>query len=245
MHVHSSRWRWSVIQRYAKTAGVLLLLTIAAGFFGELYVPSKLVSREAATTAANITAHEVLFRFGFAAYLVEACCDIALALLFYVLLKPVSQFLALLSAFFGLVSTATFALTQLLYFVALPIQRGLQSFTPDQVASAAQMAVKLYGLGSGVFMVFYGIATLVRGYLMYRSTYFPRMVGGLLALAGLAFIVKSFTLVLAPAYASDFLLAPVFIATVILTGWLLIKGVDIAKWEEVTRDNRIQNALST
>src|SRR5436305_6410185 len=105
-----------MIQRYAKTAGVLLLVTIAAGYFGELYVPSKLVSREAATTAANITAHEVLFRFGFAAYLVEACCDIALALHFHALLMPVNKYLALLSAFFGLVSTATFALTQLLYF---------------------------------------------------------------------------------------------------------------------------------
>ena len=232
-----------MIQRYAKTAGVLLLLTIAAGFFGELYVPSKLVSHEAATTVANITAHELLFRSGFAAYLVEACCDIALALLFYVLLKPVNNHLALLSAFFGLVSTATFALTQLTYFGALPIQRHLQSFTPEQVASVAQMSVKLYGLGSGVFMVFYGIATLLRGYLMYRSTYLPRIVGGLLVLAGIAFIIKSFTLVLAPAYASDVLLAPVFVATVILTGWLLVKGVDVAKWEEVTRGNNVRNAV--
>jgi hypothetical protein len=230
-----------MIQRYAKTAGVLLLLTIAAGFFGELYVPSKLVSHEAATTVANITAHELLFRSGFAAYLVEACCDIALALLFYVLLKPVNNHLALLSAFFGLVSTATFALTQLTYFGALPIQRHLQSFTPEQVASVAQMSVKLYGLGSGVFMVFYGIATLLRGYLMYRSTYLPRIVGGLLVLAGIAFIIKSFTLVLAPAYASDVLLAPVFVATVILTGWLLVKGVDVAKWEAMARGNNVAN----
>jgi hypothetical protein len=228
-----------IVPYYAKATGILLLLTIVAGFFGELYVPSRLVSREAATTAANITAHELLFRCGFAAYLVEACSDIALALLFYVLLKPVNTFVALLSAFFGLVSTATFALTQLIYFSALPIQRNLQSFTPDQAATVAQLCVKLYGMGSGVFMVFYGIATLLRGYLMYRSTYLPRAVGGLLVLAGIAFIIKSFTLVLAPAYSSDFLLAPVFLATVTLTGWLLVKGVDVAKWEEMDRGNNV------
>src|SRR5690349_1159800 len=232
-----------MIQRYAKTAGMLLLLTIVAGFFGELYVPSRLLSREAATTAANITSHELLFRLGFAAYLVEACCDIALALLFFVLLKPVDKYLALLSAFFGLVSTATFALTQLMYFSALPIQRNLQSFTPDQAASLAQMSVKLYGIGSGVFMVFYGIATLLRGYLIYRSTYLPRVIGGLLVLAGIAFLIKSFTLVLAHAYASDFLLAPVFVATVTLTGWLLLRGVDVAKWQEMTRANNAWNTL--
>ena len=222
--------RMPEIQRYAKTAGVLLLLTIVAGFFGELYVPSQLVSHDAATTAANLTAHESLFRLGFAAYLVEACCDIALALSFYVLLKPVNKNLALLSAFFGVVSTATFALTQLVYFAALPLTRNLQTFTPDQVASVTQLCMKLYGLGSGVFMVFYGIATLLRGYLIYRSKYLPRAIGALFALAGVAFIVKSFTLVLAPSYASDFLLAPTFVATVALTGWLLVKGVDVAQW---------------
>ena len=233
-----------MIQRYARTAGILLLLTIVAGFFGELYVPSKLLSSRAATTAANVTAHELLFRFGFAAYLVEGCCDIALALLFYVLLKPVDRYLALLSAFFGLVSTATFALTQLVYFSALPLQRNLPSFTPDQISSLVQLSVKLYGLGSGVFMVFYGVATLLRGYLMYRSTYLPRVVGALLALAGVAFIIKSFALVLAPAYASDFLLAPVFLATVILTGWLLMRGVDVAKWEAMNRANNVSNISS-
>ena len=235
----SSNIEIEVVQRYAKTAGVLLLLTIIAGFFGELYVPSKLVSREATATVANITAHQLLFRLGFAAYLVEACCDIALALLFYVLLKPVDKHLALLSAFFGLVSTSTFALTELMYFSALPIQRSLQSFTPDQAAAVTQLFVKLYGIGSGVFMVFYGVATLLRGYMIYHSTYLPRILGALLALAGIAFIIKSVTLVLAPAYSSDFLLAPVFLATVTLTGWLLVRGVDVAKWEEIGRDKNV------
>lgn len=88
-------------------------------------------------------------------------------------------------------------------------------------------------------MVFYGIATLLRGYLMYRSTYLPRMVGGLLAFAGIAFIAKSLTLVVAPAYTSDFLLAPAFLATVVLTGWLLFKGVDVAKWEEMNASSKV------
>jgi hypothetical protein len=227
-----------MIQRYAKTAGILLLLTIVAGFFGELYVPSKLVSREAATTAANITAHELLFRSGFAAYLVEACCDIALSLIFYVLLKPVQKHLALLAAFFGLVSTALYGVAELFYFAALPILGGadyLKAFSPDQLNTLALLSLKLYALGGGLFMVTYGVAAVLRGYLIFQSGYLPRALGVLLALAGLGFISKNFTLVLAPAYASDVLLLPMFLTVVALTAWLLIRGVDIQKWEAMTR----------
>jgi hypothetical protein len=53
----------------------------------------------------------------------------------------------------------------------------------------------------------------------------------LLVVAGLGFITKNFTLVLAPAYASNALLLPVILAVVSLTVWLLARGVDVAKWE--------------
>ena len=53
-------------------------------------------------TAANIATHESLFRIGFASYLVEAICDVAPSLLFFVLLRPVQKDIALLAAFFGL-----------------------------------------------------------------------------------------------------------------------------------------------
>src|SRR5450755_3181797 len=76
------------IQTYARIAGILLLLSLIAGGFGEAYVPSKLiVPSDATATAQNIKAFESLFRMGFAAYLVEAMCDIALSLIFYVLLR--------------------------------------------------------------------------------------------------------------------------------------------------------------
>jgi Domain of unknown function (DUF4386) len=105
------------IQRYAKAAGVLAVLSFIVGGFGEAYVPSKLiVASDAAATVANLKSFELMFRLGFVAYLVEACCDIALALIFYVLLKPVHKYVSLLAAFFGLVGTATFAAAELFYY---------------------------------------------------------------------------------------------------------------------------------
>ena len=127
--------RHGSIQTWARIAGALFLLTIVAGGFGEFYVPSKLiVSGDAAATAKNIHAYDWLFRAGFASYLVEAVCDIALTLILYTLLRPVRKELSLLAAFFGLVSTALFAVAELFYFAASMILEGgdyLKTFSPD------------------------------------------------------------------------------------------------------------------
>lgn len=223
------------VQTYARIAGVLFLLSIVAGGFGEFYVPSKLlVSGDATATAKNINTFMSLFRLSFASYLVEAVCDIALAWILYVLLRPVRRDLALLAAFFGLVSTATFAVAELFYFAASFILGGadyLKTFSPDQLNSLAMLSLKFYRVGGGVFMVFYGVACILRGYLIFRSDYLPKVLGALLALAGLGFVTRNFLLVLAPAYASDILLLPMFLAGVSLTAWLLLKGVDVPKWE--------------
>lgn len=223
------------VQTYAKLAGVLFLLSILGGGFGEAYVPSRLiVSVDAAATAKNIADFGSLFRWGFAAYLLEAVCDIALALVFYVLLRPVQKNLALLAAFFGLVSTAVFGFAELFYFAASVILGGgeyLKTFTPAQLQTLALLSLKLYGYGGGIFMVFYGVASILRGYLIFRSGYLPRALGILLALAGLGFVAKNLALVLVPAYASDAFLLPMFLACISLTVWFLVKGVDVPKWE--------------
>jgi hypothetical protein len=222
-------------QTYARAAGVLFLLSMLAGGFGEFYVPSRLiVPTDAAATSRNIETSDTLFRLGFAGYLVEAVCDISLTLIFYVLLRPVRSDLALLAAFFGLVSTALFAVAELFYFAVPVILEGahsLKGFSPDQRDGLVLLSLKLYGYGGGIFMVFYGIACLLRGYLIFRSGFLPRVLGVLLALAGLGFVARNFLLVLAPAYASDALLLPMFLAGLALTVWLLVKGVDVPKWE--------------
>jgi hypothetical protein len=42
----------------------------------------------------------------------------------------------------------------------------------------------------------------------------------------------NFAVVLAPAYASGALVLPMMLATLSLALWLLVKGVDVPKWEE-------------
>jgi Domain of unknown function (DUF4386) len=212
----------------------MFLISFVAGAFGEFYVPSKLiVTGNAAATVSNILDHDILFRLGFAGYLLEALCDVGLALILYVLLKPVDRNLALLSAFFGLVSTALFAVCEMFFFCAPFLVKNpvfAQSFTREQLDALFYFLVRVYAAGAGLFMVFYGTASLIRGYLMYRSGYLPRFVGVLSALVGVAFVVKNFTLVLAPAYSSDLILIPAPITVLVLSVWFLTKGVDVVKW---------------
>ena len=225
----------AAMQRYVRIAGVLFILTLVFGYFGEAYAPGKfIVAGDAASTARNIMSSPTLYRVGFASYLIEALCDIALAWIFYVLLRAVNRDLALLSAFFGLVSTAVYAVAELFYFAALIILRNataLGAFSPDQLNALALLSLKISGNCGWIFLAFYGVPSVLRGYLIYRSGYFPKFLGVLLLIAGAGFIIKDFLVVLAPAYASDALLLPMFLAILCLMLWFFFKGVDAKGWE--------------
>ncbi len=221
-------------RRYARIAGVLLLVSLVAGGFGEFYVPSRLiVTGNAAATAANIKTFAFLFRLGFVGYLLEAMCDIALNLIFYILLRPVQKDLSLLAVFFGLIGTALFGVAELFYIAAPLILGGagyLQSFSPAQLDTLALLSLRLYGYGGVIFTAFYGVAWVLRGYLIFRSGYLPKLLGALAAVGGAGFVIRNFALVLAPGYAPGGLLLPMIAATLALTFWLLVKGVDPSRW---------------
>src|SRR5205085_991689 len=223
------------VQTYARIAGVLFLLTLVAGGFGEGYVPSKfIVSSDAAATVANIRASEFVFRLGFAGFLIESLCDVALAWIFYVLLRPVNKNVSLLAAFLGLISTAVFAVTELFCFMALHITghaEYLKSFSPDQLNTLALLSLKFYTVGGAILTAYYGLAWILRGYLMFYSGYLPKFLAVLMVVGGVGFFARNFLLILAPAYASDVLLMLMFPGGLLLTAWLLIKGVDLAKWQ--------------
>jgi hypothetical protein len=229
------------VKTYARAVGLFVLLSIFGGWFGEMYVPSVMMTGDAATTAAQLRLNDGLFRLGFAAYLAEAFSDIVLAWLFYVLLKPVHRELALLSAFFGLVSMTLFAMTKMLYFFAPTFLRGsgyLAAFSPDQLEAFASLFLSLYAGLSGLTMLFYGTAWIIRGFLTFKSGYLPRFLGVLMVAAGSGFVAKNLTQVLAPAYSWDLLLAPMFLNAVAVAVWMLVRGVERDRWARASGSAR-------
>jgi hypothetical protein len=221
-------------QTYAKLAGVLILISVIAGAIGEVYIPGKLiVASDAAATTQNIVGSMLEFRASFAMYLVEAVCDVSLTLVFYVLLTPVSRNIALLAAFFGLQATATFAVAEFFYFAPSLLMSGhgfLSTLPIDERNAFTMLSLSLYGYGASIFVVFYGIVWVLRGYLIFRSGFFPRILGALLVVGGLGFLIKNFILVLVPHYNSGIWLLPMAIAILALAFWCLVKGVDPKKW---------------
>ncbi len=217
------------LPRYARAAGIAMLLSIVFGAIGEAYVPGRIiVNGNAAATAANIVGHPMLFRLGFATYLVEGICDIALCVLFYVLLEPVNRKLALLSAFFGIASMVTFAVAESAYFASSLVVRdtsGMASFTIEQRNALALLSLRISATIAGLFLAMYGIATMIRGYLIMRSRYFPSVFGVLFIIGGAGFFLRTTTFILAPAYSSEIMLLPMAAAGIPFMLWLLIRGV--------------------
>ncbi len=220
----------ATVARYARLAGIAMLLSIAFGILGEMYLPGRIiVTGDAAATAANITANPQLFRLAFATYLVEAICDVALCVFFYVLLKPVDRNLALLSAFFGIASMVLYAVSQSSFYSASLVLRdtgGMAAFTAEQRSALALLCTRISGTVAGLFLCLYGIASMIRGYLIARSGYLPRLIGILLVIGGAGFFLRSATLLLAPSLSSAVLLMPMALAGIPLTGWLLVRPLE-------------------
>jgi hypothetical protein len=222
------------IQSYARLAGVLGLISVVAGAFGEAYVPGLMfVAGDAPATAQRILGSEFLFRLGFAAYLVEAVCDAALTMVFWVLVRPVHRNVAMLMVVFRIISTCGFAGSEVLYFSALPMLRGARAVTalqPGEVDALAYLLLRMASFGGSLFSAFYGFANIVFGWLIYRSGYIPRVFGVGMGLTGVAFALRTFLLILAPAYASGLLLATAAVVFIPFVLWLLAKGVNEEAW---------------
>ncbi len=232
------------LNRAARIAGMLYLVIIIAGMFAEFFVRSSLiVPGDAATTASNIAASESLFRSGIASDMVMILADVAIGLIFYVLLRPVSQALALLAAFFRLAQAATLGLNLLNLFFGLQLITGvdyLTAFSVEQQHGLGMLFLSAHGVGYRLALVFFGLSLLVLGYLVVRSGYIPKIFGILLVVAAVGYLVDSFAYFLLTNYASyqeifDMVVVmPAFIAELAFGLWLLVRGVRVQPQEKRT-----------
>lgn len=224
-------------QLYARIGGVLYLIIIVAGASGELFVRGTLVvAGDAAGTANNILASRYLWRGGVAGDLVMHVADVGLMLVFYVLLRPVNRNLAMLAILFNFVQTSVLVANKLnlvLPLFLLGDAAYLKAFTQEQLQALSYVAIRTHGYGFAFGLIFFGAACIVIGYLIARSSYLPRTLGVMMQIAGVCYVINSFAVVLYPPVGSKlfpFILLPPFIAELSLALWLLLKGVNVARW---------------
>ena len=226
----------AVPRTYARVGGLIYLAIIFLGLFGEAMVrESVVVSGNAEATLQNLKASQMLWRLSIVGDLVMHILDVPLIVIMYYLLKPVDRLLALVATVANVVQTAVLAANKLTLVVPLLLlQKPGDIPASTWEATLSFLAIRLHGYGFGIGLLFFGVACLVRGYLVYRSTYFPRTLGLLLALAGLAYLVNSVALLLAPDVAAMLfpaILAPALVGEGAFCLWLLVKGVDQSAWE--------------
>jgi len=219
----------------ARMAGACQLLEALTATFGGVIVSGRLVvAGNAAATAAHILGHERLFWLGFASSLIGVGFHIAWALLMYELLKPVNRSVSLLAAFVILVGCAIQALTTLLYLAPLLILQGgssLGAFTPEQLQALALMFLKLNDYANAIYLVFFGFWCVLTGYLIFRSTFLPRVLGVLLAISGLGWMTYLYP-PLAYHLFIPFIAAASALGEIPLEFWLIVMGVNAQRWKE-------------
>jgi hypothetical protein len=226
-------------QRYARIGGALYLAIILLGAFAEGFVANKLVvSGDAAATGHNILASAGLWQLSVAGDLIVVLCAVPLLWIEYLLLKPVSKHLVLLALLFNSVSLAVEAISKIFLIVVIPTLGSpdyLKAFEPQQLQVLANLALRSHDVAFNIALIFFGFTCVVNGYLIFRSGYLPKFVGILMQIAGVSYLTACFAALFAPAFAdliSPAILLPPLIGESSFCLWLLIKGVDVAKWKE-------------
>lgn len=189
-------------RRELRIAGLCYLAIIALGLWSELFVRGQLVvAGDAAATAQRIAAHPQLWRLGLAADLLMQVLDLPVIVVLWRLLRPVNETLALTATGLNLVQTAVLVANRVQLLASLDLLTSpalAAALPPGQREALAMLAVQLHGQGFGIGLIFFGFACVIRGALIVASGVLPRALGGLLLLAGLAYLLNSFALLLAP-----------------------------------------------
>ena len=152
---------------------------------------------------------------GIALSVVSTICYVALTALLFRLLEPVDRNLAVVAAFVALTGCALTAVATL-----------LQTAPTTELTDLGKRAV-------GMSFALFGVFMAVTGVLIVRSTFLPQLFGAWFILAGLGWAIV--------------LIPPVFrtlqvgiipfggLAEVALMLWLLVRGIDVARWQELLR----------
>lgn len=217
----------------ARTAGAMYLSMIFTAPFSLIYVPSKLIVRgDATATAANILAHETLFRVAIFADLVGQVLFICLGVALYRLLSDVSRNWALLMVGFVLVSAAVGFLNALNNIAALFLFRGgefLSVFDTAQLNALGMLFVRLHSHGMFIDEIFWGVWLFPFGLLVFRSGFLPRVIGVWLIINCFGYVALSVIALFFPSsYNIAFkVLQPVLFGELAIMLWLLIKGAKL------------------
>jgi hypothetical protein len=150
---------------------------------------------------AQLLVGRKLIALGNATNLISTGSYILLTLFFYRMFNPVNKILSLLAALFSLAGCVVMT---------------LGFFYPPSISMSP--------------LIFFGPYCLLIGYLVFRSTFLPRILGVLMVLAGLGWLAFLWPPV--AIHLTVYIEALGIFAEASLMLWLIVKGVNVQRWNE-------------
>lgn len=222
----------------ARIAGLLYMIVVAASVFALSSTSSLIVRDDVAATAENILASEQLFRVAFTANLISAVAYTGVVAILYEVMKPAGRTLSVVAAFLGLAGCAMSAIGMVNYLgplIFLGDAAYLGAFSAEQLQALARVSLRLQGVGNNISLVFFGFYCVSIGCLIFRSTFLPRILGLVMLVAGLGWLTSNLASFVVPPLGSAltrYLLPVSGLCETLFTLWLLVMGVNAAKWKE-------------
>lgn len=221
----------------ARIIGVVYLLYFVFAIVGEVFLQQAGISTispnggDPAALARNLLGHQAALQTGVALSLISVALYVAVTTLFYVILRPVGGTIALLALTAGLVAMAITAVAAIFELGPLAILQSTSAgLSAAELHAQAMLLVQVGGQVSPISLVFSGVFQILNGYLIFRSGFLPRVLGVVVAAAGVGWFVF-----LAPPLASSLLTELEvlgFLGEVPLMLWLLAMGVNSQRWTE-------------
>ena len=180
---------------------------------------------DATKTVADIAASDGLFRWGVVSLYGVVVLDVVVAWALFRFLSPAGVGLSRLAAWFRLAYAAVFmlAIGQLAGIPDLVTSDEYSEvLTDEQIQGQTLLKVDAFDDLWMAGLILFGIHLALVGYLAYRSSYVPKVLGALLVIAGAGYVldsVASTALASPPGSVSSF----TFLGEFLLAVWLVVR----------------------
>ena len=221
------------VPRNDRTIGVVYLLYFVSAILSLVLLRSVTVPGNVAATAQNIVLHESTFRASFALNLVATAFYVTLTALLYYLLVSVNKTISLVAAFLSLMGCAVQTIGSLFQLAPLVVTSSagsMAAWNSHQLQALSAIFLTFQAQAFNVGLAFFAFYCILLGYLVWRSTFLPRILGALLLTAGVGWLTFLFPPIATQLSRYTQILG--FLAEFSLMLWLLIKGVDTRVFKE-------------
>ncbi len=196
-------------RKAAIVAGSAFIISFFLAILVDNFIlPNFIIPGDTAALADTIIANERLFNIAVIVYLIILALDTTIALALYIVLKPANRILASLTGIFRLLYVAVMVIGVL----ALALQF---------------IDVDSYGTAKLIGYLFFTCHIFVLGYLVFRSSYIPRILGALLLIASFCYVMAFYVTLSLPQVLLLIFMIFMIMGELSLSLWLLFKNAKL------------------